>query len=125
MRRSDIALRAVRLLRRHGATLRAAEIAQSLSSTPQFIPQVLKPLVKAGWLVGEPGPRGGYRLVVDPSDHSILELIELIEGPTDSGTCALRGGPCSSASQCSLHDAWSAARQALRERLAAVPLSEM
>ncbi|OFW65542.1 MAG: hypothetical protein A2Z12_03015 [Actinobacteria bacterium RBG_16_68_21] len=123
MRRSDIALRAVRLLHREAATLRAAEIAARLESTAQFIPQVLTPLVKAGWIASEPGPRGGYRLTIEPSRRSILELVELIEGPTDNGVCVLRAGPCASDARCSLHDAWSAGRDALLRRLADEPVS--
>lgn len=122
MRRSDLALRAVRVLFEEGGTLRAAEIAELLESTPQFVPQVLSPLVKAGWVTSETGPRGGYRLDTDPAERSILELIELIEGPTDDGTCVLRSGHCGASSLCSLHDAWSAARDSLRQRLAAEPL---
>lgn len=122
MRRSDIALRSVRLLHEDGGTLQAAEIAAGLGSTPQFVPQVLAPMVKAGWLTSEPGPRGGYRLRIEPSTRSILDLIELIEGPTDDGACVLRGGACTSTSTCSLHDAWTAARDALLGRLASVPL---
>src|SRR3990170_8169920 len=122
MRRSDVALRAVRWLADDGGILNAAAIAARLGSTPQFLPQVLGPMVKAGWLASEPGPRGGYRIAVDPSSRSILDLIELIEGPTDDGACVLRGGACTSTSTCSLHDAWTAARDALLGRLASVPL---
>ena len=122
MRRSDVALRAVRLLADDGGILNAAAIAARLGSTPQFLPQVLGPMVKAGWLASEPGPRGGYRIAVDPSSRSILDLIELIEGPTDDGACVLRGGPCPGTSRCSLHDAWSSGRRALVDGLDAEPL---
>jgi len=123
MRRSDIALRAMRHLRGASGVVRAAEIAAALGATPAFLPQVLAPLVRAGWITSDPGPRGGYRLAVDPAQVSILELIELEEGPTENHVCVLRDGPCPGDDECSLHDAWVAARGALMERLARLPVA--
>lgn len=123
MRRTDIALQALRLLEREGTLIQAADLATGVGSTAQFIPQVLTPLVRSGWIASEPGPRGGYCLATDLGDRTVLELIELIEGPTDDGRCALEGTDCSAANPCSLHDAWTWARGALIERLGATPIS--
>ena len=86
------------------------------------MPHVLGPLVRAGWVTSLPGPRGGYRLAADLEKRSILEVIELIEGPTDDGRCVL-GGPCRTEVRCVAHGAWSEARNALLERLEATPVS--
>ena len=109
-RRSDLALRALRLLASTGDRLRAVDLAEHLGSTPQFVPQVMNALVKAGWVSSETGPLGGYALSGSLAQHSVLDLIELIEGPTDDGACVLRGGPCPGEEHCSLHDAWTTAR---------------
>lgn len=118
MRRTDLALRALRVLEATGTPLQARELADRLHSTPQFIPQVLNPLVRAGWVDSGPGRNGGYRLADDLAGRSVLDLIELIEGPTDNGRCVLSGGPCPGESTCALHDAWGDARRALLTRLA-------
>jgi Rrf2 family iron-sulfur cluster assembly transcriptional regulator len=123
MRRSDIALRAMRLLQGAAGPMRAAEIAEALGTTRAFLPQVLAPLVRAGWIDSDPGPRGGYRLAVDPSRVTLLELIEIEEGPTENHRCVLRGGPCPGEADCSLHDAWVSARHALMEQLARQPVA--
>ncbi len=123
MRRTDLALRALRLLERSERTLRSADLAEDLRSTPQFMPQVMTPLVKAGWVASEPGPRGGYRLSTDLSARSILEVIEMIEGPTDDGQCVLKDGPCVDSVRCALHDAWMSARNALLTELGKTPVS--
>lgn len=104
--------------------MRAADLAERVGSTPQYVPQVMSPLVRAGWVRSEPGPRGGYSLTGPLGDTSVLMLIELMEGRTDSGACVLRGGPCAGAETCTLHDAWAMARTALLERLALIPISE-
>lgn len=102
-RRTDIALRALLLLESDGGTLRASAMAADLETTSGYLPHVLAPLVRSGWLTSEPGPTGGYRLLDPLVERSLLELIE---GPTDDGSCVLRGGTCGD-STCPLHGAWS------------------
>ena len=122
MRKTDLALRALKRLDEAGDMVQAADLAEALRSTRQFIPQVLAPLVRAGWVTSVPGPRGGYRLATDLDDRSLLEVIELIEGPTDDGRCVL-GGLCRAEDHCVAHEAWTEARDALLERLAATRVS--
>jgi len=124
-RRSDLALRALQALETADGPVRAVDLAARLSSTPQYIPQVMTPLVRAGWVASEPGPRGGYRLAGVLGARSVLQLIELMEGETDSGKCVLRGGPCLGEEHCALHEAWSIARSALVGRLSEVPVSAL
>lgn len=123
MRRTDIALRALRLLEDTDSVLQATELAEGVGSTAQFIPQILMPMVRAGWISSESGPRGGYQLATDLGERSLIELIELIEGPTDDGRCVLDSTGCSADDPCSLHDAWQWARAALIERLGATAIS--
>jgi Rrf2 family protein len=123
MRRTDIALRALRLLEQEGATLQSADLAHRLDSTTQYIPQVLNPMVRAGWISSETGPHGGYQLTTDLGRRTVLDLIELIEGPTDDGRCVLQSSQCNARRPCSLHDAWTGARAALIERLGSTVIS--
>jgi Rrf2 family transcriptional regulator, iron-sulfur cluster assembly transcription factor len=124
MRKTDLALRALKHLEEAGGSVLAADLATTLGSTRQFMPQVLAPLVRAGWVSSVPGPGGGYRLATDLEQRTLLEVIELIEGPTDDGRCVL-SGPCPGVVRCVAHDAWSDARRALLDRLAATPVASM
>ena len=123
MRRTDLALRALRELEHEADTLRAATLAERLGSTRQFMPQVMKPLVQAGWITSDPGPRGGYSLQLNLEHLTMNEFIEVMEGSIDNGRCVLRAGACSGAEECSLHEAWGEARQALTDRLSSIPVS--
>jgi Rrf2 family iron-sulfur cluster assembly transcriptional regulator len=121
-RRTELALRALRILEAQGGTLSSRQLAPVLNSSGQYLPQVLGPLVRAGWLVSEPGPTGGYQLAEGFEDHSLLELVEVLEGPTDTATCVLKGGPCGDHGFCALHEPWLEVRSALEERLARIPI---
>lgn len=123
MRRTDLALRALHELEAESGVLNAATLAERLDSTPQFMPQVMKPLVREGWITSDPGPRGGYSLRSDLETLSMNQFIEVMEGRIDNGRCVLRAGPCPGSQECSLHHAWAEARQALVDRLSAIPLS--
>lgn len=122
MKKSELALRALRTLTTTDSTLGGGDLAERLGTTRQFIPQVLAPLVRAGWVESVPGPGGGYRLVADLSQLTLLDLIETVEGPLDDGHCVLRGRRQECDESCALHDAWTEARDLLRSRLGAAPI---
>lgn len=71
-----------------------------------------------------PGPTGGYTLVADLADISILAVVEAIEGPTDSGRCVLANRPCAEDGSCALHVAWTRARAELLRELDAISVAE-
>ena len=116
-RSSDLAIKALSEVAGREAPVKLANLAQLVGTTPAFLAKIARPLVARGWLESTPGPRGGYspgRL----TDASVLDVIEAVEGPTETGKCVLRGGPCGGADTCSLHDPWTAARSALIQALA-------
>jgi Rrf2 family protein len=115
-RKSDLAVRILKVLSERDDRVKGPELAELVGSTVGFVPQVLTPLVRAGWVQSDPGPTGGYVLVADPTELSILEVIEAVEGPTESGRCVLADRPCSETGRCALHEPWTRARaQLLRE----------
>jgi Rrf2 family protein len=119
-RKSDLAVRVLRALAAEGGTMKAPALAAAVGSTAGFVSQVATPLVRAGWIRSEPGPTGGYSLVAALADVSVLAVIEVVEGPTDSGRCVLAHRPCGEAGECALHHPWQLARRQLLTALDAV-----
>jgi Rrf2 family protein len=125
-RRSDLATRALVALAsaaREGRRMKSAEVAAEVGTTPGFVPQVLGPLVTAGWVRSDPGPTGGYSLAADLEEISLLGVIEAVEGVTDAGRCVLIDRPCSPAEPCALHVPWTRARAQLLAELASTSIS--
>ena len=56
-------------------------IAAARGIPERFLLKVLKPLVSARVLISIKGPNGGYRLARTPSDISMLEILEAVDGP--------------------------------------------
>lgn len=124
-RRADLAVRALRLLEAAGERVKASALARAVGSTPGFVPQVLGPLVKRGWVRSEPGPSGGYSLVVSLGTVSVLDVVEAIDGPTDAGRCVVADRRCASGPLCAMHVAWSRARAELTASLASTTIAEL
>ncbi len=124
-RRAELAVRAMVVLGGATGRLKAPALAAALETTPGFVPQVIGPLVKAGWVRSEPGPTGGYVICVNLGEVSVLEVIEAVDGATDVGRCVVADRACDGSSPCSLHVAWTRARGELVDVLAATPLSDV
>lgn len=122
-RKSDLAVRALRVLAETPGRMKGPALAEAVGSTSGFVSQVLNPLVRNGWVRSDPGPTGGYSLAVDLASVSVLAVIEAIEGPTDTGRCVLVDRPCNETGTCALHGAWLRARGHLLRELDATSVA--
>jgi DNA-binding IscR family transcriptional regulator len=73
----------------------------------------------------DPGPTGGYRVLVDPGRLTVLEVIEAVDGPTEIGRCVVADRPCASGPVCALHRAWERARGELLRSLSGLTMAEL
>jgi Rrf2 family protein len=124
-RKSDLAVRTLVALAESGSRLKASALAERTGATAGFMPQVISPLVRRGWVGSDPGPTGGYSLRVEPAEISVLDVIEAIEGVTDTKSCVLADRPCTDQGPCSLHVPWSRARDMLLSGLSEVSLADV
>ena len=120
-RRTDLALSALRALPEGGRSMSGADLAEILDTTTSFLPQIMSPLVKAGWVESGRGPGGGYRLTDLAHTVSVLDVIEVTEGPTVDGRCVLRDAPCPGDEACQAHAVWTEARDVIIEGFRGLP----
>jgi Rrf2 family protein len=122
-RKSNLAINVMAELAEDGGRVSGKKLADRVGTTTAFLAQVVTALVQKGWVSSQPGRAGGYELTVDPHTVSVLDMIEAVEGSTDTDTCVLRLGMCSAAEPCATHDAWSRARDALVSELSETSLA--
>lgn len=81
-RASSYALHALSYMARQktGIPVASHTIAREHAIPERFLLKVLNPLVSAGVLASIKGPHGGYRLARSPSDITLLEVVEAVEG---------------------------------------------
>ncbi len=126
-RKGDYAMRILLDLARHFGQDRrkAREIAATMDVPQQYLAQVLAPFVRQGMVRAVAGREGGYELAVEPASLTLLDVVEIAEGPIESGECTLRGGPCDWSGPCPLHETWVLARRQLSEVLASVTFAQL
>ena len=87
--------------------------------------KVFQELVSKGFLVAARGPGGGYELSQDPSEVTLLKIIEAVDGNTIYNECVLGLRECNASMPCPLHDVWLEARKDLIEQLESATLQDL
>jgi Rrf2 family protein len=123
--RADLAVRALVVLHRSPERLKSTDLADALGTTPGIVPQVMGPLVREGWVRSLPGPTGGYEPLLGIETLNVLQVVEAVDGPTDSGRCVVADRPCEAAEPCAFHLAWSEARHRLMSLLAGLSVGAL
>src|SRR5215813_13222436 len=82
-RASSYALHAVAYMaaQKHDRPVASHHIAHARGIPERFLLKVLKPLVSARVLLSIKGPNGGYRLAKSPSEITMLDILEAVDGP--------------------------------------------
>jgi len=124
-RRAELAVRALAFLGGTTERVKGSVLADELGTTSAFVAQVVGPLVKAGWVRSDPGPTGGYVNCVSLDVVSVLDVIEAVDGVTNTGRCVVADRLCDSESPCALHGAWTQARGELVKILGGMSLSDV
>jgi Rrf2 family transcriptional regulator, cysteine metabolism repressor len=81
--KSPYAVRALAELARSGGTapVPIGELAKRRNIPVQFLEQLFASLRRAGILKSQRGVKGGYTFARDPSEVTVLEVVELLDGP--------------------------------------------
>ncbi len=82
-KRTDYGLMAIRHLAGApvGAFLSAREIAAEHRIPPALMAKLMQKLARKGLVASQHGTKGGYRIARDPSEITLWDVIEAIEGP--------------------------------------------
>ncbi len=99
-------------------------IAQKRGIPERFLLKVLKPLVSAQILISIKGPNGGYRLARSPSDVTLLEIIEAVDGPIRGNAPMGHDDPTNPLNR-RLEQVCNQAAEHVRKQLGKIRLSEL
>ena len=113
------------LATRPGVVLSAVELADAAGLEVPTVAKVLKPLAQAGLVVGFRGAGGGYRLVRDAADISLVEIVEAMEGPLGMTECSLHAGNCGIEQSCGVRANWRRINDVVADALRGVTLAQM
>jgi DNA-binding IscR family transcriptional regulator len=85
--KSPYALKALTELGRQGgdSPVPIGELARRRGIPVQFLEQLFAVLRRAGLLKSQRGVKGGYSFAREPSSITVLEIVELLDGPLGGG----------------------------------------
>jgi Rrf2 family cysteine metabolism transcriptional repressor len=112
--KSPYAVRALSELARRGDAVPVpiGDLARARDIPVQFLEGLFATLRRAGILQSQRGVKGGYSFARPPSEVTILEIVDLLEG--ELGVEAAAGGPV-----------WTDAADAVRNVLAATTIADV
>jgi Rrf2 family protein len=121
---SSIAMHAMAMLAaRPDRHVSVREVAERLPISESHLAKVFQRLTRAGLVEGIRGPGGGFRLVPDRGELTLLDVYEAIDGPLGVSPCLFAPAKC--CSDCILGDAVHRANVLVRERLAGTRLADV
>ncbi len=117
-RETDYAVRTVLYLARDSSRMASVtEVARAMHIPKSFLAKILQRLVRSHILASMRGVKGGFALARKPTEISLLDVLESIQGPAGINVCAIDSRRCRFSSTCSVHPVWVEIRKEVERRL--------
>jgi Rrf2 family protein len=100
-----------------GERVTAQDIAKRRLIPPGLVRRVITQLANAGLVTTARGSNGGLSLARPAIEISVLDVVQVMEGPLALNTCAVNPQACPLMQVCSVHQVWVEARAALMTQL--------
>jgi Rrf2 family protein len=126
-KKADYALIAMKHLAVRGerSSSSAREIAELYNIPIELMAKVLQRLVQRGLLASQQGTRGGYQLVRVPTEISVADVIQAIEGPVTVTACSSEDAQCDQFAKCNVRDPLWRVRERILRALGECTIAEL
>ena len=101
------------------------EIARKESISLKYLEQVMIPLRTKGFVKSVRGSKGGYALAKPPSEISLKDLVEVLDGPINLVHCLGDPMACQKSPTCVTRDVWSEVSTTMERIFDSITLEEM
>ncbi|WP_291861751.1 Rrf2 family transcriptional regulator [Marinilabilia sp.] len=91
---ASIGLHSMVLIARSDEVLNVLKISEFIGSSKHHVAKIMQRLSKAGFVSSNRGPSGGFILKKLPSEITLLNIYEAIEGPLSVQTCPMDRPVC-------------------------------
>ena len=126
-KKADYALMAMKhlALRGDAGSSSAREIAGTYDIPIELLAKVLQRLVRRGLLASHQGTRGGYQLARVPTQISVADVIQAIDGPVAVTACSSQDGMCDQFAKCNVRDPLARVRERILSALGECTIAEL
>jgi len=101
------------------------EISEREDISEKYLWHLINPLKSTGLINSTRGAHGGYVLAKAPSEVSVKDILEVVEGPICLVDCIEKPATCKRSDFCIARDLWGDASKVLAETLAKTTLASL
>ncbi len=101
------------------------DICRTQEVTPAFLTKIFQPLIKAGIVNSQRGVGGGFLLAKDPSQVTMLDILEAEEGKLKLNHCLIDADFCQRDAYCSAHEVWHDAQREMAKVLKSYSIADL
>lgn len=101
------------------------EIAKSQQISEKYISRLILPLNEAGFIESMRGAKGGLRLLKQPKEITLLDVVEAMEGAVSVVECVVDRSFCPKSGDCSACKMWAGLNKKIRKTMAEITLKDV
>ena len=126
-KRADYGLMAIHYIAIHDelGAVNAKRIAEEFAIPPELLAKILQRLAKQRLIVSQNGPKGGYVLARRPSDITVGQVVNALEGPINIVRCMEGESDCPQMARCNLRRPVQKIQVAISQMLNTMSLAEL
>jgi Rrf2 family protein len=113
------------MMTENGTTATADTIAKAQNLSVFYTHNILKILEKSGFIITIRGAKGGYKLLCDPKNTNVYQIIESLEDTLNLVDCTANPDFCVLHDKCGVNDLWKDLQLTIRHQLESVSLDSL
>jgi len=102
-----------------------SDIAGAIKIPESYLRKVFQLLSRNGIVISQRGVNGGYVLAMDPSEITLKDVMDAVEGTHPLYNCISRGRGCSITDNCPIRGAFESATKKMYEILEATTIKDL
>ena len=108
-----------------GEHIPISDISQLWNIPEDFLRKIVAQMGRAGLVKSRRGKAGGICLASSPEQLTLLDVIEVVEGPIFLNKCLVAPLYCSRSAWCEVHLVWNEAQERVKEVLRSRSLADL
>lgn len=109
----------------YGKLVTLKEVSKREGISGKYLEQIVSDLKKANFVEAERGPRGGYRLIKNPEEITMEDVINVFEGGNSIVECLNDPPVCERSVYCRSRNLWAKADKRINSALRGIKLLDV
>ena len=106
-------------------TIFLKDIAKKEEISEKYLSHLVIPLKSSGLISSSRGAHGGYQLTKSPSQITLKEIVQTLEGSISCVECVKNPSICSRVSKCATRGIWEKLDEKISDELSSVTLEDL